>query len=757
MDQVVRTNNIGDIHNGDYVSWSLYNGQKCIRKPRPADIERAFKAFLLKLEEEGFLFVPGCVEILFDDGNEHYVAVTEHKEMEKLSEVLLYFRRCGALLFFAYLFSSTDLHRENIIANGSIPVIIDFETLFTGDDRRTFDNESPVMLSDSVWNSYLLPRWVRLKSQDIDASGFTGHVNIDSFELNPNIPYFNGKPLYAWNHVEDVLEGFCYAYNFFIERKDKAGEWIDLFQNCTFRVILRKTDIYAKLISLLEDFPLYKREFGADLLLRRAYENDVDNERLDRMKEVLAEEIYSVSHGEIPLFYVKGDSKDIGSRGKVLSKNYYLRSPIAQAKWKLSQLSPINRDGQAKIISQLFSAAKPLSEKNNDQKLEGEKNSFITSVSSPAIQIYNTPEACFAILEKIEEKCINGMLDGWLYLNRGFNGPVSITGIGMGLYHGLTGILCFYAALFSKTGDDLYKTKLLKYYEPIKKKLESAHILLDSKSASLNYGVGGILLALYHIGELTGINDFIIDAEALVGRISIPEILEKGNTDVLCGYAGLAVALQKVRDTSNAKRISKALIPTLVKEEPTLTGYAHGAAGYALAMGVLAYILNDTSYNEIIIKWLKWESEFYNSKTLNWRDLRSKNSKFPVFMNGWCSGTPGIIMSRQALLNITDDNRIKEICSNDLFLTKNWFKLQPLEDYDNLCCGNAAKIMAASRLGIDAQNLYKNIIMSVEQDSLNFQHLIGTSDFIPGLMQGYAGIGYALTMYGDKRCGGMLV
>ena len=183
MDRVLKTNDkIGDIHNGDYVSWSLYNGQKCIRKPRPADIERAFKAFLLKLEEEGFLFVPGCVDILHDNGNEHYAAITEHKEMKEESEVHLYFLRCGVLLFLAYLFSSSDLHRENIIANGSDPIIVDFETLLTGDDSRDFDFEYPVMLSDSVWSSYLLPRWVRFKTYDIDASGFTGHINKDSFE-----------------------------------------------------------------------------------------------------------------------------------------------------------------------------------------------------------------------------------------------------------------------------------------------------------------------------------------------------------------------------------------------------------------------------------------------------------------------------------------------------------------------------------------------------------------------------------------------
>jgi len=327
----------------------------------------------------------------------------------------------------------------------------------------------------------------------------------------------------------------------------------------------------------------------------------------------------------------------------------------------------------------------------------------------------------------------------------------------MGLYHGVTGILCFYAALFSKTGEDKYKRKIIQYYDPIKRKLKNARILLNSESASLNHGVSGILLALYHIGELTGISDFINDAEELAKRIIIPKVLDRRNTDVLGGYAGLAIALRKIRDKNNAKRISEALLPILGNEEPLFTGYAHGASGYSLAIGILVSILGDISYNDKILELIQWENTYYDSRIMNWRDLRSNQIKCPTYMNGWCSGTPGIVMARQQLFNISDDNRIKDICKKDIISTEEWFKVCPLEDHDNLCCGNSAKIMAASQLGINTQTVYDHIIKAIESKCLNLQHLIGTSDFIPGLMQGYAGIGYSLTMYGDKRNGGMLI
>ena len=758
MEHIPEIKKLGDKHNGNYVSLSFYNGRECIRKPRAGDIEYAFSAFLQKLEEEGFLYLPGCVEILRDNGQEHYVAIVEHKEIEKLSDLHLYYKRCGVMLFLSYLFSSTDLHRENIIACGALPTIVDYETLFSGDDRREWISDYPVLLSDSVWNSYLLPRWKRFNNLDIDVSGLTGHLKEESFEQNPNIPYLNGEPMYAWDFEEDIIEGFCYSYDFFINNNQNAREWLGLFQKCSFRIILRKTEIYTKLINLLEDYPLEKRELGANLLLRRAYENDTDPNRLMKMEKVLEEEIRAVSQGEIPLFNINASSKDIVCRGVVLCKNYYLRSPIEHAKRKLSYLSPINRDGQVKIISQMLAAVRPLNKLNRYQcKIRGVENKYRIETTPRLSVTSKVPDECVTIFRKLEDKAIEGMPDHWLCLNREMNGPVKMTGVGAGLYHGVIGILCFYAALYLKTGEEDYLTKLLQYYEPVRKELEKAIPILNSDTASLNRGIGGILLGLYHISELTNIPCFKNDAESLSERIVIPGFLSRENTDVLSGYAGLAIALGKARDMDNAKRIAKALMPVLANEEPVLTGYAHGAAGYSLAIGVLSAILDESKYNDRILELLDWENKHFDRQVMNWKDLRDNNGMTPKYMNGWCGGTPGITMARKQLYSITKDDRIKVVCSNDIRSIEKWFGECSLEDYDSLCCGNAAKIMAASRLGISMQLNYERLIYAVKNDRLNFHHLIRTRDFNPGLMQGYAGIGYALAMYGDRRSGGMLV
>ena len=211
---------LGDTHNGKAVRLGLFNGQKCIVKPRSANVEIAYKVFLSKMEDEGFLYLPGQIHILCHNEGEHCVAPVEHKEAKDIAELHLFYKRCGALLFLSYLFSSTDLHRENIVAEGAFPVVVDYETLLSGDDCT--DIEEDVFLSNSVWASYLLPRWIKNKNVEYDNSGLTGFVKHEDRDterkINSNIAYYRGNPSFAWEYKHDIIEGFNYSYRFFMNR-----------------------------------------------------------------------------------------------------------------------------------------------------------------------------------------------------------------------------------------------------------------------------------------------------------------------------------------------------------------------------------------------------------------------------------------------------------------------------------------------------------------------------------------------------------
>lgn len=754
------TDKLGDKHNGKFVTTALVNEKYCIKKPRPADIEQAYNAFLLNLEEEGFLYIPGKVEVIKATNHYHYVAITEHKELSAPIEISLYYKRVGALLFLSYIFSSVDLHRENLIAQGDSPTIIDYETLLTGDDSRIPDTNPVLLLSNSVWASYLLPRWKQHNNTEMDTSGLNGHIlnnkGICEFEDNPNLPYYRGAPVFAYDYENDILEGFNYSYNFFMKNSRKIEKWLNVFTNCSFRVILRQTDIYNKLIAFLNEFPENQKAIEATALLERAYLNDIDQFRLSKLKNVLKEEVRAVTNGEIPLFTVKGDGIAICCRNEILYEHFFLYSPVERVKQKLKSLSVENRDGQMKIISQSLASAKPLKFSKKKENNSGTIEIHQISDNRNKTKKFELPSACFQLFEELENNRIEGMPDGWLYLNRGYDGSATLTGIGPGLYHGMTGILCFYAALFSKTKDERFHNLLKRHYRNIRSHLLEEKIIMDSSASSLNIGIAGILLALHHISDLTGDLEFTDDADIIFENVMVPKYLTKGNTDVLCGYAGLPLTLHKLRNREKARKIAKILRPTLRNIKPSLTGIAHGASGYALVLAILDYILEDHSSNDTILKLLKWEDNYFDEQMLNWIDLRYGKQKH-LFMNGWCCGTPGIVMARYEILRYLDDHRIQEICQRDLETLHKWLVKGILNDHDNLCCGTAARVMVASRLGVKSEKSYLRLLSSVESNTLHLQHLLRTNDFIPGLMQGLAGIGYALVMHGDNRSGGMLV
>ena len=743
------SNALGDTHNGKAVRFGLYKGQKCILKPRPADIEIAYDAFLSKMEEEGFLYLPGRIHVLNHNKGEHCVIPTEHKEAKEISEIHLFFKRCGTLLFLSYLFSSTDLHRENIIAEGAFPTVVDYETLLSGGD--SVEIEENVYLSNSVWASYLLPRWKKNKTEEYDNSGFTGFIKCKDKEteeiINSNILYYHGDPVFAWDYKHDVFEGFTYSYRFFMERSNLVKKWINVFQECGFRVILRRTSLYLSLIRLIDGLPKKEAYPLVKGLLEYAYERSSNHEVLRRAKKIIDAEVHAVMRGEVPLFWTKGNGTSLLCQTEIVQEDFWKISPVEKAKKKLEYLSESGRQSQIQIISQVFSVAAPLK---------------CNKICVP--QTDSVPEM---IMELIEARHIEGMPDGWLYLNREKNGAVNIREIGIGAYHGLIGIICFYSAVYYNHTDEGILNLIRERYRPFKKYLDSVEIVLNDQLASFNVGVGGIITALCHIYELTGEKMFLTDIENILSRMVVPEVLPDGYTDIMSGYSALAVALGKyqtlydkepvIKKTQNIsvkiRKIANKILFKISDIEPKLTGYAHGAAGYSLAIGSLAAILKTNYYDNKILELLRWENSYFNDSICNWRDLRLDDQE--LYMHGWCSGKPGIIMARQALSRITLSPTIKSICDEDIEKAKKQLDTNTIDDRDCICCGSGARIIAASRIGAKSVYSYKRLKTRIQEGNVNLAHLANTCDFNPGLMQGYAGIGYALAMYGDPLAGGM--
>ena len=719
---------VGDRHNHRATVLVEDHGRKWICKPGDGSIETALKAFLLKLEEKGFLFVPGTVRVTASYGTEYDVEFVEHTEAETEEDVHLFYKRCGSLLFLAYLFHSNDLHFENIVAHGAYPVIVDYETLLCGDSRRV-GGQDPMSLLDTVIRSHLLPNWIRLEDRDVDLGGITGDGN--------NRLYWKGKPTNPAFYKLDIIEGFESAYSFCWEHAGFVEEQLHVFDHCRFRRILRPTQLYMKLIAGSQKKESGLRERWLRQLLSRAYLKDIDPDRIRKASKVLEEEVDAVLREEVPLFWTWGTGLALCCREEVMQEDFLAVSPVDYAADRLRALSETDCVDQAKIIAMAIDTVAPLRDLNYNI-VSGEED------------VYSR------VIARLEETNIGLLASGWIGLERDAKDTLYLQSRGFGLYSGLLGILCCYAAVYYKTGRKDVLEKLLRHYEGYHRYAipEAGEISLCDMLAGLNEGAGGHIKALFHLSELTGEDIFSKDAVRIADAVDLSEEWPEGCTDVLSGYAGLALALADL-PSEKAVPIGEKLLPILMKYEPALTGAAHGAGGIALALGILGKVLSTDLPNQKILDLLRWEDSSYDREHHNWADLRRHDKK--AFMLGWCSGAPGIGMVRHRLINISENPEIVEICRADTDRSYRIMRGYDILRQDHLCCGNCARLMAVSNIGGRLDDLYREVENRLKNHQPGLGHLIGTADFNAGLMQGYAGVGYALAMYGDRKSGNMLV
>ncbi len=720
---------LGDSHFGKSVELVVDGDNKYILKPRCGKIEKAFEAFLSEIKQGGFPYVPECEHILEQNDCSFKSEIIKHTPAETEQDVQLYFKRCGSLIFLTYLLCSNDLHCENIVASKNTPVVVDSETLINGMP----DKPSAVLkgLTTTVTASHLLPiLWQNADGELLQMSGL-----LSSRPNDRNMLIFNGTPCYIYDHIDEVCEGFKSAYEFTLSNIDNMRLSAEKFKGCYFRILLRPTEVYSRMIDLAAKFPENKRRTVLETLLSAAYKKDIRKDRFEYMHNAFEEEVNSLLNGDIPHFSVNFERHVLFSGENIAAKDFLYLSPKECVCNKLENLSNTDCAAQLKIIKHTLQNARPI-EQYKKKIISGESISY-------------------SAFKMLENGYISNISSGWIQLDASSDNNVYLQNAGLGLYSGLTGILCAYAALYRKTGQRKYLSSLLSHYEPFSKFADSmtTNIKMNDLSGRLQDGIGGIINALFHIYELTDEKILRTDALKLANLIT-PSLETQVAGDLLGGAAGFALMLPKL-PIEISQPLAKALLSALEKAEPSLTGAAHGAAGLALAASCVQKALNINELDNKIIELISYEEKYFNSEKNNWQDLRYTYKT--AFMNGWCSGVGGEAMTRKQILSLTDNETIKNLCKRDIAFSAENLSSDTVLKRDSLCCGNSSRIMAASCIGVQNKKLYDIVEKRVKNDNLNLVHIIDTCDINYGLMQGISGVIYSLMMYGDDLSGGMLL
>lgn len=662
-----------------------------IEKPRDYQIEAAFSHLVHAFSQWGFDRICQVPALLEQGERSHTQAIVPHDPTDE-EGLKRYFYRAGGLIFLAYLLGSTDLHGENIIAQGDLPVIVDLETLLGGKTRR----------QSADWNvlrSHLVCSFARIGEKTADVSGFGG---MDG----ENLPFSAEKIGTIYAHLPETRRGFEAAYRVALTHKEEISDLLDGFSACRFRQILRPTTAYAAIINFLQTLPEDRRLPTATALLERAYLRDIDPNRLEKCRKVADEEIRAVLAGQIPLFHIRGDGTNLLDEDQVVQADFLDLSPVDAAKQRLNELSDENLTRQAAILEQAIRAADPAPRSIpviSDCLAPGERiGNWITRQALPGGNWFElTPEGIFAPL-------------------------------GLGLYSGLAGIGCMYAALYRKTEKTAYLRQTEQICQQILAQIAPKSITATNETASLGSGISGIALALTHISHLTGQTAYATAAAELLTRLT-PGYADG---DYLNGVGALPVAYRRCGVTPAADM--RSWLKDVLSQPVATTGVAHGAAGRALSLAALG----KREQSEALIR---WENQHFIPEEGNWQDLR--DPKNPGFMSGWCSGAPGIGMARHAM-----DESHPDIAAAEAFLEK-----QIPSRRHSLCCGTAARLMAASRLGVTVDKLFFELAEAEKTGQLRLLQPASTPEVPISLMQGAAGVAYALAMYQDPLSGGMLL
>lgn len=344
----------GDPHRGGHtVSRLEFAGGAVMYKPRPIEVDAALDAVLATL-----LPVPErdrirTARIFVRDGY-GWSAFVEHRYCADDTETERFYANLGRWLAVMRLIGGTDLHADNIVAHGPVPVVVDAETMLASNDVADRPgNSSPPshpayadggasaadvasrILRRAVLRTGILPVRVDLLSGiDVSAAGrltseqptltaptiadagtdsarlVNGEARIAEVRNHPNP---DPEPERFWEHI---VSGFL-ELSTRLCALDAAGELeaaLSPFLGCEVRRVVRSTQVYGDIRRMLWHPAALHDEAAAveharAALLRHAQANPVapsDTATIDG-------EIAELLVGDTPVFTAHVDKRQLAS------------------------------------------------------------------------------------------------------------------------------------------------------------------------------------------------------------------------------------------------------------------------------------------------------------------------------------------------------------------------------------------------------------------------------------------------------------
>lgn len=784
----------GDYHNGgkSVCQIVLDTEERVIYKPRNLEADGGFQKLVCLLnksiDDKDYLKLKTTKQYM---GNDYgVVEFVSHFYCDTSEELERYYYKVGELLAILYLIDASDMHRENLIACGEDPVLVDGETLFSPYNcaSKTKNNENDndlYMKISTIQRIGILPFIIRGKNNSVSYGAINNSkgekapfktikiINVNTSEVKAVYEYEilseeKNNPTNQDNALDEslicqnIIRGFMCVGNWTLTHKEKISGFINkCFNDIKVRVLIKNTMLYDSILQMS-----YHPDVLSDsitrrvIILRNFIESEVD-------EEVAVAECRQIEQGDIPIFWTRYDDCDLHWQNNKI-ESVFLSSAKKRFESKIKLLSKELLDLQKYII------------KENLTVINERYAADMSELSYRVLQEELLPnhredmvEWLKEVTEYLSKKSVEFGEGCRTWIERGFdersNQFSQVNKLDNTLYMGQAGMALYYMGMYEVIPDFRY----LDFAEQI---VKSMVLEIDEMNKDDDYNIGtftGLSGRVYILSKILEKTRKALYASAIDKCLMLMKdmIAKDTSYDIISGTAGYLMVLLSIKERSlelidevlveecigkcvEHLKCEKRMVDGLVTwiqniedEEKNYTGFGHGTMGILTALARYYKIYRDETVIEDIKSSLEWMDTMFLKEESNWyRDSKKKEIAL-----GWCHGASGILLGYSL---------IKEYCPQVSGIEKymkaarNVVIDKGLGNNATLCHGDLGNLEILYIYGklcgdLECIQLYEKGIVwefyNVILKRWKGQCFRGREIF--GMMIGLTGFGYAITRY----------
>ncbi|ALS03361.1 lantibiotic biosynthesis protein [Enterococcus silesiacus] len=576
-----------------------------------------------------------------------------YEECLEESEVIDFYHNYGQLLAIVYWLGATDLHMENLIANGPHPVLIDVETLIRPEmfkltkkmARQTRIEKHSVIVAGLLpqkkqWKRELemdalsgtkqkLPKKVRRLRND-RSSDIAFQLEEAYMDGAQNIPRLAGKEVDYQDYRHVIQHAFKEMNQLLLANKTEFIEKVKaLFANTTIRLIYRDTQDYGNLLN----FTLHTESMSNYIEREKIIENLWASQIIPEV--LIPFEIQVMLDHDVPLITANTSLTNVYTDGHELLQ-VLAKSPLQDTVEHMEKITEKTSHFSYLLLKESLGTL----EYNTQEITIPTRNG---SIDEPLVQ--KAADIGDKILDQLVLEPEHGEVD-WMSVLPESDDEISIVYPDTDLYGGSAGVYLFFVYLNHLVPKESYQEVI----DLLEKEIFLGEGKKDTYESAF-FDEGMRVTVAFYVTRLLNDAKHRIYLETSLQALKARQIVtENQSNEWLYGKASLLAVLAAIYQTyasTDAYEVLLAYSQAVTCKEMEDNSFAHGYAGVCYGLSKANQVLNETKTKEK----LNWYQQAFEKRLEENKQLN----------NSWCKGTTGIKEVCE-LLNIKfPDEKFKKI------------------------------------------------------------------------------------------------